>query len=143
MQTIGGRMKYYEIKVKCGHVGKNNYYVGTLYLYGENGREAAAYARRHPRVKHDHKDAIFCVKEISHEAYLKGKSDTRKSVYWTSTCIQQQRMFCPELENQILQEDSKKNQYRKNHSLRKNYNAFDPMYSEYSRYHGSIEAAVL
>ena len=143
MQTIGGRMKYYEIKVKCGHVGKNNYYVGTLYLYGENGREAAAYARRHPRVKHDHKDAILCVKEISHEAYLKGKSDTRKSVYWTSTCIQQQRMYFPELENQVLQEDNKKNQYKKNHSLRKNYNAFDPMYCEYSRYHGRIETAAL
>ena len=136
-------MKYYEIKVKCGHVGKNNYYVGTLYLYGENGREAAAYARRHPRVKHDQKDAILCVKEISHEAYLKGKSDTRKSVYWTSTCIQQQRMFCPELENHILHEYIRTNQYTKKHSLRKNYNAFDPMYSEFSRYRGSIETAAL
>lgn len=136
-------MKYYEIKAKCGHVGKNNYYVGTLYLYGENGREAAVYARRHPRVKHDQKDAILCVKEISHEAYLKGKSDTRKSVYWTSTCIQQQRMFCPELENHILHEDIRKNQYTKKHSLRKNYNAFDPMYSEYSKYRGSIEVTAL
>ncbi len=136
-------MKYYEIKAKCGHVGKNNYYVGTLYLYGENGREAAAWARRHPRVKHDQKDAILGVTEISYEDYRRGKVQTRKSVYWTSTCIQQQRMFCPELVNQVLQENNKKNQYRKNHSLRKNYNAFDPMYSEYSRYHGSIEAAAL
>ena len=136
-------MKYYEIKAKCGHVGKNNYYVGTLYLYGENGRDAAAYARQQPRVKHDHKDAIISVKEISHEAYLRGKAQTRKSVYWTSTSIQQQRMFCPELVNQVLQENNKKNQYSKNHSLRKNYTAFDPMYSEYSRYHGSIEAAAL
>ena len=136
-------MKYYEIKAKCGHVGKNNYYVGTLYLYGENGRVDAAYARRHPRVKHDHKDAILCVKEISHDEYLKGKAETRKSVYWTSTCIQQQRMNCPELANQIIQEESQKKQYRKNHSLRKNYNSFDPMFSVYSRYHGSIEAAAL
>ena len=143
MQTIGGRMKYYEIKAKCGHVGKNNYYVGTLYLYGENGRDAAASARRHSRVKHDHKDAILSVKEISYDAYLKGKADSKKSVYWTSTCIQQQRMNCPELVNQVLQEENKKNLYRKNHSLRKNYNAFDPMYSVYSRYRGSIEAAAL
>ncbi len=70
-------MKYYEIKAKCGHVGKNNYYVGTLYLYGENGREAAAYARRHPRVKHDQKDAILGVTEISYEDYCRGKVQIR------------------------------------------------------------------
>ena len=136
-------MKYYEIKAKCGHVGKNNYYVGTLYLYGENGRETAACARQYPRVKHDHKDAIISVTEISYEAYLRGKAQNRKSVYWTCTSIQQQRTLCPELVNQVLQENNKKNQYRKNHSLRKNYNAFDPMYSEFSRYRGSIEAVAL
>ncbi len=136
-------MKYYEIKAKCGHVGKNNYYVGTLYLYGENGREAAAYARHHPRVKHDHKDAIICVKEISYEAYLQGKADVKKSVYWTSHCIQQQRMNCPDLLGQVLQEEDEQKQYRKNHSLKKNFNAFDPLYSEYAKYRGLIEVASL
>ena len=57
-------MKYFMVTAKCGHVGKNNFYKGTLFLKAENGKEAARIARDCPRVKHDQKDAILDVKEI-------------------------------------------------------------------------------
>ena len=57
-------MKYFMVTVKCGHVGKNNYYKGTIFLKAENGKEAARRARECPRVKHDQKDAILNVEEI-------------------------------------------------------------------------------
>ena len=47
-------MKYFMVTVKCGHVGKNNYYKGTLFLKAENGRALRTdqrhgfiYSRRH------------------------------------------------------------------------------------------------
>ena len=62
-------MKYFMVTVKCGHVGKNKYYKGTLFLKAENGRAAAKQARECPRVKHDHKDAILNVCQISKDDY--------------------------------------------------------------------------
>ena len=47
-------MGYFKVQVKCGHVGKDYYFPGELYITAENGREAAKVARVMPRVKHDH-----------------------------------------------------------------------------------------
>ena len=62
-------MKYYEVTVKFGHVGKNKYYKGNIYIKAENGKEAASKARSCPRVKHDHKDAILSVTELDYETF--------------------------------------------------------------------------
>ena len=64
-------MRYFEVTVKFGHVGKNKYYKGNIYLKAENGKEAASRARACPRVKHDHKDAILSVTELDYETFQK------------------------------------------------------------------------
>lgn len=65
-------MKYFKVKAKCGHVGKNHYILKSLYIKAENAKEAAKIARTTPRVKHHHRDAIREVKKISLEEYSLG-----------------------------------------------------------------------
>ncbi|MCF0117341.1 MAG: hypothetical protein HUJ61_04745 [Bacilli bacterium] len=65
-------MKYYKVKVKCGHVRKSKYILKWIYIKAQDGKEAADIARRKPRVKHDQKDAIREVIEIDLEEYSLG-----------------------------------------------------------------------
>ena len=132
-------MRYYEVKAKCGHVGRNNYYIGTLFLWAENGKDAASVARRFPRVKHDQKDAILSVLEISRAEYEKGKAEIAKSAYWTSISVQEQRQNCPELVDSIHREETNKKKYAKKHSLRKIFHA-DPIFDEICDYRGDLSA---
>ena len=55
----------FEVKCKCGHVGKKNFIVIAFPVIASDGKEAARKARYFPRVKHDHKDAIISVRKIS------------------------------------------------------------------------------
>lgn len=96
---------YYKVLAKCGHVGRNNYMLKWLYIKAESGKEAAEFARKTPRVKHDHKDAIRKVVEIDFDEYQKGrkimKSDMFFQVHNSSdqrlcNCIQQEDVY-PEI----------------------------------------------
>ena len=135
-------MKYFEVQAKCGHVGKNNFYMGTIYLWAEDARHAAQVARDFPRVKHDRKDAIFSVKEISLHEYKAGKIQQRHSAYWTSTSVQEQRENLHEIEEQIFHEVEKKSPYKKRHSLRNSKNYFDPLYAEFEHHRGNIQGII-
>lgn len=57
--------RYFAVKTKCGHVGKNKCIYIWFAVVAENGEEAAAKARNIPRVKRNHKDAIKEVMEIT------------------------------------------------------------------------------
>ena len=63
-------MKYYIVKTKCGHVGKNKYIIIDFPVVAEDGKDAAKKARNFPRVKHHQKDAIINVSEVSYEDYI-------------------------------------------------------------------------
>ena len=63
-------MKYFEVKTKCGHVGKKNCVWVKFAVVAENGKEAAEKARLFGRVKHDHPNAIGYVKEIDFESFM-------------------------------------------------------------------------
>lgn len=123
-------MKYFMVTVKCGHVGKNNYYKGTLFLKAENGRAAAKQARECPRVKHDQKDAILSVSEIDEMIFEIGRELNHTIHYYTCESIQEQRMYFSEIENNVFVEQrvyEEPKKYAKKHSLRKIYN-MDPNY---------------
>ena len=63
-------MKYYLVTAKCGHV-RRGFYIPVMYPVEALSRsEAAATARKIPRVKHDHHDAILDVTEVSYAEYL-------------------------------------------------------------------------
>jgi len=38
-------MKFFEVKAKCGHVGRNKYFEGSFYEIAENAADAARIVR--------------------------------------------------------------------------------------------------
>ena len=75
------RKRYYKVTVKFAHVGVARYYRDSLYLFAQNGSVAAEKARSTPRVKHDHKDAVLGVVEITKEEYEEGVRKNRGAPY--------------------------------------------------------------
>ena len=85
--------KYFEVQAMCGHVGKRKYITISFPVAADNGREAAEITRRFPRVKHNHKNAILSVKEITFESYLQLKQTNAQDPYLMCKNIQQQRQI--------------------------------------------------
>ncbi len=69
--------KYYEVKAKCGHVGRTKCVMIHFAVVADDAKQAAAIVREMGRVKHDHGDAIQWVKGIPFETYmqLRAKND--------------------------------------------------------------------
>ena len=105
-------MNYYEVKAKCGHVGRNNYIIKCFYVYACNKKEAASITRYMPRVKHHHKDAIINVEEISYDDYLLGKKSIYCDPYFNVTNSSDQRLYCDFRDGEII-EEKKDERYRK------------------------------
>ena len=82
---------YYEVEAKCGHVGTKNCIWIKFAVWAEDGRQAAAKARKISRVKHDHKDAIRYVKNISFEEFVVLKAQNDADPFLHCKNIQQQR----------------------------------------------------
>ena len=97
-------MRYYCVKAKCGHVGRNNYIEKNFYVKAENGKEAALIVRNKPRVKHHQKDAIINVIEISLEEYVLGKKINEKDDYFHIHDSSTQRKIHAVNENEIIKE---------------------------------------
>lgn len=92
----------YEVKCKCGHVGKNNYIIIAFAVIANNGKEAAQKARYFPRVKHDHKDAIISVRKISDYEYYRIVHENNEDAYLH--CINKQEQKCIDLSDRIFSE---------------------------------------
>ena len=107
--------KYYKVVAKCGHVGRNKYILRNFYVRALDGKEAAEIARRMPRVKHDHKDAIRSVDEIDLETYRLGLMEVRSDPYRQCTSVQEQRRRCPGLDAKIRYEEKKSLPKKKMH----------------------------
>lgn len=126
-------MRYFEVTVKFGHVGKNKYYKGNIYLKAESGKEAASKARACPRVKHDHKDAILSVTELDYETFQELWEQNENISYFSCYNVQEQRDCLCEIQDQIFQEtrfDQEPVKRTKKHNLRNKYNN-DPDYDFY------------
>lgn len=94
-------MKYYEVTAKCGHVGKNNCIFITFACVAESGKEAAAKVRLYKRVKHDHKDAIRNVNEITFEEFMELKAENDADPYLHCKNSQEQRKI-PDFDSRII-----------------------------------------
>ncbi len=100
-------MKYFVVKTKCGHVGKNKYIIIDFPVNGEDAREAARKARNIPRVKKHLKDAIVSVKEISYDEYVEIYNNNKNDEYLKCS-NKQELLLIDNIEDRI-------------HSLEKNY----------------------
>ena len=94
-------MKYFLVDAMFGHVGKNKYIVKTIAVIKESKKEASNFVRWMPRVKHHRKDAIISVKEVTYDEYLETKIQNNNDNYFKATNIQEQRLLCSDLEENI------------------------------------------
>ena len=83
--------RYFAVKTKCGHVGKNKCIYVWFAVETENAKEAATKAREYKRVKHHHKDAIRKVREISFKEFIELRLLNKNDPYLRCKNIQQQR----------------------------------------------------
>ena len=121
-------MKYYRVKAKCGHVGRNHYIIKDFYVKANNGKEAAKQVRYTPRVKHHQKDAIQEVKEISLEEFVLGKRAMAEDMYFKVHNSTEQRSLnavdkldiFPEIKKERYKR-SRLGQYLKNQLLEKEW----------------------
>ena len=113
-------VNFFEVQTKCGHVGgRSKYIIKSHYIVAESRKEAALKARYLPRVKHDHKDAILSVVEITAEEYAIGKYNNSLDPYFTCTSQQEQRLFLSEDSELILDEPKETFDFRQKIKNRK------------------------
>lgn len=105
-------MKYYKVKAKCGHVGRNHYILKWFYVRALNGKEAAKIVRNTPRVKHHHKDAIREVIEIRFEEFSRGIRAHNKDMYFKVDNSTDQRLLNV-LDKEIIYDEIGKTKYKK------------------------------
>jgi hypothetical protein len=90
--------KFFEVTVKAGHVGRNNYIEIPLFIIAESKKKAAEKARWMPRVKHHDKGAIIDVVEIKWQEYSVGRRKNSEDPYFNAKSIQDQRTLCGQFE---------------------------------------------
>ena len=73
--------RYFEVKTKCGHVGRTNCVWIKFAVVANDAKDAARKARRIGRVKHDHLDAIGYVKEIDFNSFMILKAENDADPY--------------------------------------------------------------
>ena len=95
---------YYKVLAKCGHVGRNNYIEKEFFIKANSAKEAAYRVRWMPRVKHDRKDAILNVEEISCEQYKLGRASIRSDLFFSVTNSTEQRLLCAVDNSEIKRE---------------------------------------
>lgn len=89
----GNERKYYAVKCKCGHVGRDCYIPIEFAVIASSKKEAAEIGRNIPRCKHHHKDCILNVRELSYQEYIKLNKDNANDPYLHCKSIQEQSLF--------------------------------------------------
>ena len=112
------KIKYYAVETKCGHVGRKNFIRVTYGVQAISKKEAAQIGRRIPRVKHDHKDAILGVKEISYEEYLTLNKVNKNDIYLQVHSKQDQNYYCAGLSARLEQENEDSIELKRNREER-------------------------
>lgn len=132
--------KFYEVVAKCGHVGKNRYYEGVFYEVAENGSQAATIVRGRGRVKHDHKDAILSVRNITREEFIEGRKQKNLNPYFNCFNKQQQDL-CWEVisqdvrfENRYTKEIDENYQERRKNNIQYKKNKMKQSIRSYQNY---------
>jgi hypothetical protein len=95
-------MKYFLVKVKMGHVGRDKYLPMNLPIRARDMKEAVLKARQHGGVKRNHKD--WCLgkpKEILYEEYQQKKSRTYGDEYWQGETRTRLYLFEDRLEDEV------------------------------------------
>ena len=107
---------FYKVKVKCGHVGRNNYIEKLFYVVADSGKDAAHKVRYMPRVKHDRKDAILGVEKITEEEYEAGIESFKTDMYFHVSSSTEQRLIGAVDPHEVKQEPKRCSYAKKKNS---------------------------
>ena len=116
--------KYFKVQAKCGHVGRNRYILKWFYVKALTGEEAAKVVRDKPRVKHDQKDAIKDVVEITFKEYLVGVKINSEDMYFKCTSKQEQKFYEAVKFEEVYPEENEKPNYKKKRNGQRIKNKF-------------------
>lgn len=105
--------KLFSVTAKCGHVGKRYYIPIEFAVQADSAEEAARRVRNYPRVKHDHKDAIKSVFEITREEYIALRQQNDSDPYLQCKSVQEQRMIETIYDRLVEEDREEREQYRK------------------------------
>ena len=105
--------RYFKVEAKCGHVGHGKCIWITFATAADNGKEAARKVRDFKRVKHDHKDAIGSVKEISFEEFIAIKAANDADPYLHCKNVQEQRKI-PDFDKRVVDDKRELRTEKKN-----------------------------
>lgn len=100
--------KYFIVEAKCGHVGRHRYMPIQFAVQTTSKKDAARIVRTFPRVKHDHKDAIINVLEVSKEDYMKQSLINKQDPYLRITRKQDQNKIIHLIEDRLKPEPNYK-----------------------------------
>lgn len=85
--------KYFVVTCKCGHVGKRKYVLINFPIKAPNKKMACEIAKSAPRVKHDARDCIRKIKEISETEFFELKKINSEDPYLKCTSNYDQAMI--------------------------------------------------
>lgn len=86
--------KYYEVECKCGHTGSKRFYIPVKFAVAAlNGKDAAEKGRMIPRCKHNHKDCVLSVREISYEQFINLNKINKEDPFLNCHSIQEQSKY--------------------------------------------------
>lgn len=108
-------MNYFRVEAKCGHVGRNKFILKNFFIKSENKKSAAQTVINFPRVKHNHKDVIRVVENISKGKYIEGITETSNDMYFNVTNSTDQKRYCLFGENEIKDETINQKYRKKRH----------------------------
>ncbi len=86
--------KYYAVECKCGHTGSRKTYIPIKFaIKASSKKEAAKIGRGIARCKHDHKDCILGVEELSYQEYLIVRHKNLNDPFLRCHSIQEQNLY--------------------------------------------------
>ena len=102
--------RYYKVDTLIGHVGGNNFSIQPLAIAARNKKEASELARRTPRVKHDNKQVIKGIEEITREEFNRLYFTTSMNPFFVCKNAHEQMSF----EKPLIKVERKRGRPKKN-----------------------------
>lgn len=99
---------YWAVTAKCGHVGGISKYIPiTFYIQAKTKKEASDRVIDIPRVKHNNKQVILGIENISYDDYMNGVLNNSNDPYLKCQNVQEQKYYFEEIYTRVLDEDDK------------------------------------
>jgi len=95
-------LKFFIVSAKCGHVGRSHYIPIDFPTKATDAKTAAQQVKKIGRVKHDHKDAILKVTQVSKKEYLEQSISNKNDPYLAAKSKHEQNEIIDLIKNRFI-----------------------------------------